>query len=71
MFFVKSKLNDENTLLTEINDENIFAECPMCGIIHSVDLEAIIRGGGSLLSSVSLCFECSEKHLKMQGGAVR
>lgn len=66
MFYVKTKINEETEIRTEITDENVFTVCPQCGLEHAVDLEAVLNDGGSLCGSACLCSECSEEHLAMQ-----
>ena len=66
MFYVKTKINEETEIRTEITNENVFTVCPQCGQEHAVDLEAVLNDGGSLCGSACLCSECSEAHLAMQ-----
>lgn len=42
MFYVKTKINDETTITTELTDENVFTHCPKCGTEFPVDLVEIL-----------------------------
>jgi hypothetical protein len=61
MFYIKTRINDETTILTEITDENVFTRCPDCGEEFSVDLVEMIQSGGELFGTAVYCLECSEK----------
>ena len=63
MFYVKSKLDESTTLLTEITDENVFTRCPDCGQEVSVDLNDVIDDEGQLdlFGTGVCCAECSRK----------
>jgi len=45
MFYVKTQLNEETALTTEITDENVFTRCPRCGSEIAVDLADILSDG--------------------------
>lgn len=65
MFYVKTKINDETTITTEINDENVFSCCPECGREHFVDLSEILKGSDAdLYSTAVFCSECFAKAKK-------
>lgn len=63
MFYVKSKFDENTTLLTEITDENVFTRCPDCGQEVSVDLNDVIDDEGQLdlFGTGVCCAECSRK----------
>ena len=63
MFFVKEERDGVN-LRVEITDENVYANCPVCGCEHQVDLASVfLDGQGDLMSTQVYCEECSEKEL--------
>jgi len=59
MFYVKTKINDETTIRTEITYENVFTVCPKCNKEHHTDLVGIIANGGDLHTTTEYCAECS------------
>jgi hypothetical protein len=62
MFYVKTQLNEETTLTTEITDENVFTRCPRCGSEIGIDLADILSDGdGDLLGTAVLCNVCARK----------
>lgn len=61
MFYVKTKVNDETEIRTEITDENVFTICPVCGKEHAIDISEIFEIGGDLYSSQVCCEKCSFK----------
>lgn len=65
MFYVKTKINDETTITTELTDENVFTHCPKCGTEFPVDLVEILGDGNSdLFGTAVYCAECSTKIIK-------
>lgn len=64
MFYIKEKVTDSLELSAEINDENVFCRCPVCGAEVQVDLEAVFADGDADLFGTSvLCNECSAEVL--------
>lgn len=64
MFYVKSRINDETTITTELTDENVYTQCPECGKEFSVDLYDVFSNGGDLYSTAIYCAECSAEKEK-------
>ncbi|MDE5569641.1 MAG: hypothetical protein K2I82_03175 [Ruminococcus sp.] len=64
MYYVKTKINEETTLTTELTDENVFTQCPECGKEFAIDLTDVFLNGGDLYSTVIYCVECSAKRIK-------
>lgn len=65
MFYVKEKLNDAMEFSIEINDENVFCQCPNCGREVLVDLAEVLSDGhGDLFGTSVLCENCSKKLLR-------
>lgn len=58
MFYVKTKINDETTIRTELTDENIFTTCPGCGKEQKIHLNDIIFIKGELYASTVYCDKC-------------
>lgn len=62
MFYVKEKISDTAETKIEINDENVFCNCPNCGREVQVNLEDVMSDGDvDLCNTVVLCEECSKK----------
>lgn len=64
MFYVKTKINEETTITTELTDENVFTQCPECGTEHVIDLADVFLNGGDLYSTAIYCAECSAKRIE-------
>ena len=64
MFYVKETIGETIDVTIEINDENVFCRCPLCGYEVQVDLQEILRDG-DLLGTAVFCERCSKK---MRGG---
>lgn len=64
MFYVKTKVNGETTITTEITDENVFTRCPKCGKEFDVHLSGVLTNGGDLCGTTVYCAECSAKKVK-------
>ncbi len=64
MFYVKTKINEETTITTEITEENVFTKCPECGKEFVIDLYDVFADGGDLCSTVIYCSDCSAKSIK-------
>lgn len=64
MFYVKTKVNGETTITTEITDENVFTRCPECGKEFAVDLSEVLTNDGDLCGTTVYCSECSAKMIK-------
>ena len=45
MFYVKEPIHDAMEVTIEINDENVFCRCPVCGREILVDLEEVLGDG--------------------------
>lgn len=62
MFYVKEKVSDAMEVTIEINDENVFCRCPVCGEEVQVDIAEVLSDGESDLFGTSiLCGDCSRK----------
>lgn len=64
MFYVKTKINEETTITTELTDENVFTICPECGKEFEIDLHDVFSNDGDLYSTAIYCAECSAKRIK-------
>jgi hypothetical protein len=58
MFYVKTHLTEEVTLITEITDENVFTRCQCCNKETAADL-ADVFGDGDLYGTSVFCEACS------------
>ena len=54
MFYVKETINDSLEVKVEINDENVFCHCPVCGREVSVNLEDVLGDGRGDLFGTSV-----------------
>ena len=62
MFFVKTRIDDNTVLTTEITDENVFTHCPDCGAEVQIDLSELAEDGELDLFGTSVCCpECSKR----------
>lgn len=66
MFYVKTKINDETSIVTELTDENVFTICPECGKEFAIDLYDVFADGGDLFGTAVYCAECSPKRITPQ-----
>lgn len=65
MFYVKTKINEETTIATELTDENVFTICPECGKEFAIDLYDVFSNDGDLYGTAVYCSkECSAKRTK-------
>jgi hypothetical protein len=65
MFYIKTKKPNGKMLKTEITDENVFTQCPECGVEMNVDLAELFSDGeGDLYSSSVICSVCTMKRRK-------
>lgn len=42
MFYIKTRLNDDTTITTEITPDNVYTRCDMCGKELHVDLYGLL-----------------------------
>ena len=49
MFYVKETIGDTTEINIEINDENVFCRCPVCGREVLVDLEEVLGVSNRIL----------------------
>lgn len=69
MFYVKEPINDAMEVTVEINDENVFCRCPVCGREVQVDLEQVLGDGkGDLFGTAVLCEDCSRELMEVRDG---
>jgi len=65
MFYIKTHLNDNATLITELTDRNVFTRCPICGKEFPVNLARICHDApepDSILTNTDVvCDECGEE----------
>ena len=62
MFYVKTQLNEDAVLTTEITAENVFTSCPRCDAEVDVDLAEMFHDGVTDLFRISvLCDDCARK----------
>lgn len=66
MFYLKTKINDETAIITELTGENVFAFCPECGKEFEIDLHDVFADGGDLYGTAVYCAECSPKRINPQ-----
>lgn len=64
MYYVKTKINDETTITTELTDENVFTKCPECGKEFAIDLYDVFSNDGDLYSTAIYCADCSAKRIE-------
>lgn len=65
MFYVKTKINEETTITTELTDENVFTQCPECGKEFEIDLYDVFADGGDLFGTAIYCSnKCFSKRNK-------
>lgn len=69
MFYVKEAINDTMEITIEINDENVFCRCPVCGREVSVNLEDVLGDGkGDLFGTAVMCEDCSRELMEAGDG---
>lgn len=65
MFYTKANLNEEVTVIVELNDENVFCSCPDCGNEVTVDLSVVFADGiGDMYGTAVLCDKCAKRRLE-------
>lgn len=64
MFYLKTKINDETAIITELTGENVFTFCPECGKEFEIDLHDVFADGGDLYGTTVYCAECSAKRIE-------
>ena len=68
MFYVKEPIHDAMEVTIEINDENVFCRCPVCGREILVDLEEVlVDSDADLVGTAVLCDECAEGWMELHG----
>lgn len=69
MFYVKEPIHDAMEVTIEINDENVFCRCPVCGREALVDLEGVLGDRkGDLFGTSVMCEDCSRKVMELKHG---
>ena len=69
MYYVKEPIHDAMEVTVEINDENVFCRCPVCGREILVDLEEVLGDGkGDLFGTAVLCEDCSRELMEVRDG---
>ena len=69
MFYVKEPINDAMEVTVEINDENVFCLCPVCGREVLVNLEEVLGDEkGDLFGTAVLCEDCSRELMEVRDG---
>lgn len=73
MFYVKAQLSDQVEIKVDLYEEEIFTQCPDCGVeleVASQALIAILEDEAADFSSTSICCEyCSSLRIvKMKEG---
>ncbi len=66
MFYLKTKINDETSIVTELTGENVFTFCLDCGKEFEIDLHDVFADGGGLYGTAVYCAECSPKRINPQ-----
>lgn len=64
MLYLKTKLNEDITLTVPIHDDEIYSQCPGCGVEHHIESEVlahVLNEGGDFSSTSIFCGKCSEK----------
>ena len=70
MFYVKYN-SDEVEVKVELNEDNVFCLCPICGKEVDVDLDSLFATGGDLYGTSVICPECTLKQLYLDKYAQR
>mgnify|MGYP001374141758 FL=1 len=69
MFYVKEPIHDAMEVTVEINDENVFCRCPVCGREILVDPDEVLGDGkGDLFGTEVLCEDCSRALMEVRVG---
>jgi hypothetical protein len=69
MFYVKTQLSDGMTVKTEITDENVFTNCPACGVEVPIDIAELFSDGeGDLFGTSVYCVDCSKRRAEKKSG---
>ena len=55
MFYVKTRINEETDLTTDITEENVFTRCPDCGAELRVDLPELASDKDFDLYGIGIC----------------
>ncbi|MBU5214392.1 hypothetical protein [Heyndrickxia oleronia] len=70
MFYLKTKINEHIEMKIDLYDDEIFTQCPDCGVEQEVETDVIIgvlKDGGDFASTSIYCKECSKK---IKGGKI-
>lgn len=68
MFYIKEPLTDCVDVTVEINDDNVFCRCPVCGREVKADLQNILSEAEvDLMGTAVMCDECAEEWMKEHG----
>lgn len=57
MFYVKKKLKGVEITI-DIDYDNVFTKCPVCGRESVADLNEIAETGGDIYTTTTYCTEC-------------
>lgn len=69
MFYVKEPISDTIEITIEINDENVFCRCPVCGKEVQVNLEDVLGDGkDDLFGTAVMCEFCSQELMEAGDG---
>ncbi|PKR86126.1 hypothetical protein [Heyndrickxia camelliae] len=66
MFYVKTKINDHVEIKIDLYEDEIFTQCPDCGVEQEVDnqtLISVLEDDGDFASTSIYCADCSQKHI--------
>lgn len=61
MFYVKTRLNDETIITTEITPDNVYTRCDICGREMRVNLFDLIDDEDDAAEPGFLCCRCTRK----------
>ena len=63
MLYIKTRLNDDTVIMTEITPDNVYARCDVCGREMHVDLYDLIadEDDGDTEDPDCLCCRCTRR----------